>query len=186
MIGAFRHRRILERLFDPVNIILAALWAVFFHTLPWGWKRLAQWKAEAVSFSIDTNDTLRRSFISFMSLLVVAPLVGASLLMILLSPLLPHSLGMTYYLDAMLLAAPLGLGWLLWLIFGIDKLLERLKGVTGHYRLRLGMGSLHRCSECGENLYIGELCTLKDELGRATGYVCPQGHVDRIVRFPLR
>jgi hypothetical protein len=172
----------LERLLDPADFALAALWASFFHFLPHGWRKIRYWKANAASYWISRNDSLFRSYASFIYFLGGVSFFGALGGAVLVGFTVWHYSGSLLY--GLIAGAPLAS--ILTLAPGVvDGVMERATGVTGDFALRAGTGYLHRCSNCGDDLHIGEYVVKKDEFGRGIGYICHHcGNVDVVVHLP--
>jgi len=171
-------------LLDPTEIAIAAGWGAFFHFLPSGLKRLRLWKASAASFWISRNDALYRSYVTFIGLIGIGAFAGVFGLGFVVGYSAWHLTGNLLF--SMLGAVPVASLIVLGPTATIDWVMEKATGVTGHYLTRgMGYGYLHRCSNCGADLQIGERMAVKDALGRATGYQCYRcGNVDTQIHFP--
>jgi len=173
---------ILERLLDPADFALAAFWASIFHFMPAWWRSLRSWKANAASYWISRNESLFRSYASFVYFLGTVSFLGALGGAVLIDLTVWHYSGSLLYgmvtgapIASILILAPTGV---------VDGVMERATGVTGHYNLRMGTGYLHRCGNCEADLHIGEYVVKKDELGRGIGYICHHcGNIDVVVHF---
>jgi len=140
--------------------------------------RLFRWKSEAVSYYLKADDSLFRSYASFVTAVWALPSVGVlGIFFTCVTFFLPR-IGL---LDTgLFLGAPFFFVLMLWWFSGSDRVLEWAFGIQGHYRTRLGLGPLHRCSSCGNMLAFSSSFIQEDEFGRAIGFVCHCSNVDRL------